>query len=184
MAYIVFCYSFHSPYAQKVADILERKKMILKDIGVDLQKVEANKEHKVIISKLILARNDFASHVSLTFLCHENNYKWLEICRLSELISDTHLMLQEVDIGSKKTAAEIAKYKAEAYQKSKPYRVDMDRLMREVAQEEVALQNFIASHILLEKRRALITPERVALALELQDNKTDKNIFDIDYNSL
>ena len=174
MKFIVYTYHYYSPFAQKVADPADRKKKVLREIGVDLVKAEKDETAKVYFVTLITGRNPFVSYLSLHFLKYENNYKWLEACRLNELISDTYIMLQDNN-SEKQNSAQFAASRATAYEKSKNYRKDYDTLCRQLMADDLALQDYMASHILREKRKAIITPERYVLAME----ETNGNPFQL-----
>lgn len=172
--FIVYTYHYPSPFAQKVADVAERKKKVLREIGIDLIKAEKNETAKAFFVGLITSRNEFVSHLSLHFLKLENNLRWLEACRLNELIMNTYLMLQDGD-SKNQNAAQFAKSQAEAYEKSKNYRKDYDRICKELMSDDLALQDYMAGHILREKRKVICSPERYVQSME----ETNGNPFQL-----
>jgi len=168
MRFTIYAYHQQSPFVQRIGDVVERKKACLKEAGVNLGKWDADGDGKAFFVSILLARHEFMSYLSLTFLKFENNLKWTQACMLGEMIAKIDFSLQSSDSG-KQNAAQLAKTQTEAYTKSKDLRRDYDKVCKELFNEDMQLQNYMASYILKEKRKAIITPERYVQAL--QDKK-------------
>lgn len=165
MRYIIYVYHRKSPLADRMGDIVLRKKTALELVGVDLLKADKNSEAKKFFSLLIISHNDFVNRLSLNFLKFENNLKWTQLVRAMEAWEDVLYQLQQDAEGTdKKSSVEIAKIKADLYKNAQLYRQDIDRLSAELMQEDIALQNAISSHLMIQqKKRRLITPEDYAI---------------------
>jgi len=164
MAYMVYVYHRKSPLADRIADIITRKKTALELVGIDLRAMDNNQLAKPIFSSIVLSHHEFANHLALNFLKFENNLKWMQLVRAMEAWEDALFQMQQESEGTKnKSAVDIAAVKTKLYQGAKQYQDDINRLSNELMQEDMALQNAMASHLFVEKRRRrLITPEDYA----------------------
>ncbi len=161
MMLITYSYHLHSPIIKEIS-IHKRRQIALGMIGYELKTEKDFKDNPELFS-FIIGKNEFVNRLALVFCKYENSYDWLEICRISELIDDSFLLLKE-EAASKgsKSATEIQIKKFEMDKIADPYRQKIRQLSQNLFQNDNDLISFAASTLLLEKRKRLLVPEDIA----------------------
>ena len=161
MMFIVYSYHLKSPIV-KEPSIHKRRQMALGLIGYDIKTEKDFSEQPELLS-FIIGTNQFVNRLAIIFCKFENNYDWMELNRLQELVDDSALLLKEEAAASKnKSASEMQIIKFNMEKQSEPYRQKIRQLAQQIFQNDTNLLSFAASTLLLEKRRRLITPEDIA----------------------
>ncbi len=160
MAFIVYAYDLQSPLCQEPS-IHKRRAKSMELIGYPVI-TEADFKGKTEQVSLIVGSNEFVNRLALHYCKLQNSFDWIELCSLQDILDDVDITLKSESAGTeKKSAQEILKLKLEIRQKSKGTRDEMRTLASGLFMNDVNLLNFAASHVILEKRKPLIIPERI-----------------------
>jgi hypothetical protein len=160
MAFIVYAYHIHSPLSTEMS-MHKRRGNALELIGfTDIKTAEGLEREKVLV-QYIVGRNSFVNRLALHFCKFENNFDWIELCRQLDLIDQVFLTQNEEMLGTeKKSANEILDIKLKIESKLDGMRTRATRLAKEIFNNDTNLINYAAAHLILEKRKPIISPER------------------------
>lgn len=157
MQFIVFSYDLNSPIARE-ASIYKRRAEALKMIGIPLATAGDVEKYRAFIG----GQNSFVNHLAIHFCKLQNSFDWIELCSLQDILDDVDRTLKEETEGTeKKSAQEILKLKLEIREKSQKLREEMRSIAQRLFFNDGELLNFSAAHSILEKRIAIISPERL-----------------------
>lgn len=163
MCFIVWSYHIGSPLVQEVS-MHKRRAKALGFIGTPIETAEDLQRNKPLV-QYIVGANSFVNRVALHLCKFENNFKWIELCRKQDMMDDVFLTLKEEQMGTeKKSANEILKIKLEIESKAEALTNKINQLAQEIFMGDLQLIDYAASHVILEQRKALISPERVVAA--------------------
>lgn len=167
MAFIIYAYHIPSPISMEMS-MHKRRGMALELIGFTDIKTREGFEKNKHLAQYIVGANNFVNRLALHFCKFENNFKWLELCRQLDLIDQVFMTHNEEMMGTeKKSAAEIMKLKLEVEGKMHDLRSRAYNLAGEIFNSDKSLLDYAAAHVILEKRKPIISPERyVANVLE------------------
>jgi hypothetical protein len=120
---------------------------------------DLKKRHELI--QFVTGTNDFVNRLALHYCKLQNNFDWMELCSLQDLLDDVDLTLkQESEGAGNKSANEMLKIKLDIREKSKKTRDEMRTISTVLFMNDSQLINYAASQMILEKRKPIITPER------------------------
>lgn len=166
MALMVWVYHIKSPLVHEPS-MHKRRTQALGLIGyvIETQDDLARFNH---LAQYIVGANSFANRLSVHFCKFEEVYDWLELCQLQDMLDDIALSAKEEQSGTeKKSANEILKVKVDIYRNAEPIRKRVQELSQKIFRNDVDLLNYASSHVILEQRKPLISPERI-----VANNKT------------
>lgn len=159
--FIVFCYHRQSPFINRIAELRERKTQALLSAGIEIDKLQINKEAKKMLANILLSRHEFTSRLALHFLRNENNVLWNQYLHLSDVLEDAEwemLNSNEGD-GKKMNSVEVAEKKSKVYAGIQKYRADLNIISEKLMMQDSEMQSFMSSQLIQIKRMRLITPE-------------------------
>lgn len=167
MMFIVYSYWEHSEIAP-TPSIHQRRQQALTLLGFELTTEEQMKDNRNLVA-MIIGASEFNNRLALHFCKMHNNIDWIELCRLQDIVDDTFLALKEEapesEKGKQMTATELLIKKVQLEEKMKPIRETMRQLAASIFSGDKDLLSMAASHLILEKRRRIITPEHYAQAM-------------------
>lgn len=154
---VVYTYHINSPLVQQEASIHKRRYKALTLMGIEIKEPIEKSQH----FNYIIGNNTFLNRLALQFCKLEDNFKWIELIRKSEMADDIFLTLKlEMQGAGAKSANDIMKIKLDIEAKAEGLQNRIQQLASEIFRQDSNLLNMVASHEILEKRKAIITPER------------------------
>lgn len=172
LAFIVLSYHIKSPLSRELS-IHKKRQMALTELGYTIkteQDINSNPE----LAKLIIGRNQFVNRLALHFAKGENSFDWLELCRLSDMLDDVFLALKEDASGSKLSSTELLLKKTKLESETEPIRLRIKQLAQTIFAGDDNLLNLTASHVILEQRIRILSPESYAKAMKAADGDLSK----------
>jgi hypothetical protein len=164
MAFVVHSYHLQSDLVRKEPSSHKRRQQALFTIGYTIKTAEDIEKNPALV-ELIVGRNDFVNRLALHFCKFENSIDWIELCSLQDIMDDVELTLRSESEGTdKKSAQEILKLKLEIREKATKTRAEMRNLAINLFSNDVRLLDYAASHMILEKRTRIISPESYSAA--------------------
>lgn len=169
MCFIIYVYHIGSPLIHEVS-MHKRRAKALGLIGTTIE-TSADLEKNKQLVQYIVGANSFVNRVALHLCKFENNFKWIELCRKQDMLDDVFLTLKEEQTGTeKKSANEILKIKLDIEKQAEGLQQRIQQLAQDIFMNDMQLIDYSASHVILEQRKALITPERVVAASKAKQN--------------
>jgi len=163
MAFIVYSYDLQSPIVRE-ASIHKRRLEALNLIDY-IVRTEEDFAEKPELVQFVTGANPFVNRLALHYCKLQNSVDWMELCRLQDILDDVDLTLKSESEGTgSKSANEMLKIKLDIMEKSQKIRDKMRFLATGLFMADANLSNYSASHMILEKRKAIITPERYVSA--------------------
>lgn len=154
---VVYTYHINSPLVQQEASIHKRRYKALTLLGIEVKEPLEKSPYL----PYVVGDNTFLNRLALQFCKLEDNFKWIELVRKSEMSDDIFLTLKLEMAGSgNKSANDIMKIKLDIEAKAEGLQNRIQQLASEIFRNDSHLLNIAASHEILEKRKAIITPER------------------------
>lgn len=173
MAFVIHSYHLQSPLA-KEPSIHTRRQKALAEIGYSVKTADDIKDNPELV-KLIVGRNDFVNRLALHFCKFENSIDWMELCALQDIMDDVTLTLKQESEGTdKKSAQEILKLKLDIREKATKTRAEMHSLATTIFNNDMHLLDYAASHMILEKRIRILSPENFVKAVKAADGDLNK----------
>jgi len=167
MMFIVYAYWEKSEIATELS-IHKRRQLALELIGFELKTLEQMEANKNLVA-MVVGASEFNNRLALHFCKMHNNIDWIELCRLQDLVDDAFLAAKEEVPESEKgrpmTATELLLKKAELEKRLEPFRNTIRTLASQIFAGDKDLLNMASSHLILEKRKRIITPENYATAM-------------------
>lgn len=172
MGFIVLSYHVHSSLAKELS-IHKKRQQALAEFGYVIKTEKDIQEHPELAA-LIVGRNEFVNRLGLHFAKQENLFDWIELCRLSDMLDDVYLALKE-DAGSGKlSVTELLLKKTKLESETEPIRLKIKQIAQSIFSGDDNLLNLTASHVILEKRIKIISPENFCKALKDADGDLSK----------
>lgn len=168
MKFVVFSYDLNSPIIRE-ASIHKRRAEALQLVGFSITTEEELQRHRDLVP-FIIGTNTFVNRLCIHYCKLQNNFDWLELCSLQDILDDVDITLKEETGGTEKLSAQqVLKLKLEIRDKSTKIRDEMRVISNRLFMNDDNMLNYAAGHSILEKRLPIITPERWVSS---QRNKT------------
>ena len=163
VALVVYSYHHTSPLVKQFASMHQRRKEALKLLAYTIEN-EADLKKQPEIVTYILGANGFINHLAIRLCKFEpNSHKWVELCRKQDMLDDVFLSLKEELGGTeKKSAAEMLSIKIKLEQQAEGLQHRINQLAAEIFTGDSELTLMAAAHDIIEKRKAILVPERQA----------------------
>lgn len=170
MCMVVYSYHQSSPLVRQYASMHQRRKEALKLLEFTIERAEDLVRNKDII-QYIRGSNRFVNHLAIQFCKFEpNSHKWIELCRKQDVLDDVFLALKTDTEGTeKKSAVELLTLKLTLESKAEGLQTRINQLASEIFAGDDNLSLMAAAHDILEKRKAILTPERAVAAKKMKN---------------
>lgn len=162
MSFVIYSYDINSPISREPS-IHKRRHAALELLEFKLQTEQDFDKNKDLV-QFIKGDNLFVNRLSIHYCKLQNSFDWSELCSLQDILDDVDYTLKSESAGAgNKSANEMLKIKLDIREKSKSTRNEMRVLANNIFAADVKMLDYVAAYQILEKRKAIITPERYML---------------------